>query len=419
MEQNTSVVLDYNYRWLHTVGGYDSCTTSSGLNQTLCPTEAECAKNCAVEGVNYTTSGVTTSGDSMTLTQYYTNNGTTGNVSPRVYLLGPNGDYEMLQLLGQEMRYDVDVSKAPCGENGALYLSQMDATGGRSADNPAGANYGGGYCDAQCPVENFINGTVNTAHAGYCCNEMDIWEANSEATALTPHPCEVDKCDSGGCGFNPYAQGNPKFYGPGGTVDTTKPFTVITQFYTNDNTTTGTLVNIERLYIQNGKLIQNPTSTTTPGLNSITASWCSSSDSSAASLGGLTTMGKALGEGMVLVFAMWNDNSQYMNWLDSGSSGPCSATAGNPSLIEAQDPGTAVTFSNIRWGDIGSTFSVSGSGSSPGTSSTASSSTPTSTAATTTQSHYGQCGGAGYTGPTVCASPYKCVANGQYYSQCL
>ncbi len=31
---------------------------------------------------------------------------------------------------------------------------------------------------------------------------------------------------------------------------------------------------------------------------------------------------------------------------------------------------------------------------------------------------YGQCGGQGYTGPTVCASPYSCIVINQFYSQC-
>lgn len=346
--------LDYNYRWIHTVDGYDSCTTSSGLNTTLCPTEAECAQNCAVEGVDYASYGISVSDDALMLQQFLTDNGTTTSESPRVYLLGSDGNYEMLQLLGQELRYDVDVSTLVCGENGALYLSQMDATGGRSADNPAGANYGAGYCDAQCPVENFKNGTLNTNGSGYCCNEMDVWEANANATALTPHPCSETTCDSGGCGFNPYAQGHTDFYGNNMTVNTLEPFTVITQFLTSDNTTSGTLTEIRRSYIQNGVTIANPVSTSS-GLDSITADWCESSDSSAASLGGLTTMGTALGEGMVLIFSIWNDNSQFMDWLDEGSNGPCSSTAGNPATIQTEDPGAYVTFSNIRWGDIGST----------------------------------------------------------------
>ncbi|KAG8954360.1 hypothetical protein FRC04_011686 [Tulasnella sp. 424] len=51
---------------------------------------------------------------------------------------------------------------------------------------------------------------------------------------------------------------------------------------------------------------------------------------------------------------------------------------------------------------------------------------PTTTTTTTTttasgpkQTHYGQCGGQGYSGPTVCADPYKCTYSSQFYSQCL
>jgi len=80
-------------------------------------------------------------------------------------------------------RFDVDVSqvrlssflerlhanlllKLPCGLNGALYFSQMDADGGvaKSAGaNKAGAKYGTGYCDSQCPRDiKFINGVANS-----------------------------------------------------------------------------------------------------------------------------------------------------------------------------------------------------------------------------------------------------------------
>ncbi|GJJ15232.1 hypothetical protein Clacol_009508 [Clathrus columnatus] len=36
-----------------------------------------------------------------------------------------------------------------------------------------------------------------------------------------------------------------------------------------------------------------------------------------------------------------------------------------------------------------------------------------------TVAHYGQCGGIGWTGGTVCAAPYTCQATNAYYSQCL
>lgn len=78
--------------------------------------------------------------------------------------------YQILQLLGQEFTFDVDVSNLPCGLNGALYFSEMDADGGMSKypTNLAGAKYGTGYCDAQCPQDlKFINGEVY--HAKYVC----------------------------------------------------------------------------------------------------------------------------------------------------------------------------------------------------------------------------------------------------------
>lgn len=428
VEQNTSIALDWSSHWIHEVGSDTSCTTSSGgLDPTLCGTEEECGTNCAIEGANYTSSGISVSGDALTVYQYVETDGTYSSASPRLYLLGDDGDYVLLQLLGQELSFTVDVSTLVCGENGALYLAQMDGTGGRSQYNPGGALFGSGYCDAQCSVGTWYNGSVNTAGTGACCNEMDIWEANANATALTPHPCEGQTCDPSGCGFNPYGQGDQSYYGPGGTVNTLEPFTVVTQFYTNDNTTTGTLVEIRRLYVQNGVVIQNAVGTS--GIDSITASWCDANDAEAQTLGGLTTIGEALSAGMVLIFSIWNDAGQFMNWLDEGSAGPCSSTAGNPSTIEAETPFTHTTWSQIKWGDIGSTFSGTG-GTGPVSSSSTTSppatstSTPVSTATSSQpagpqQTHWGQCGGNGYTGPSVCASPFTCQASSPYYSQCL
>ncbi|KAK3897070.1 glycoside hydrolase, partial [Staphylotrichum tortipilum] len=140
--QDTSVVLDWNYRWIHTSSG-TSCTTSSGLDHNLCPDSATCAKNCVIEGADYTASGVTTSGSTLTMRQYMKgSNGQYSSVSPRLYLLGSDENYVMMKLLGQELSFDVDLSTLPCGENGALYFSEMDRTGGRNKDNTGGATYG-------------------------------------------------------------------------------------------------------------------------------------------------------------------------------------------------------------------------------------------------------------------------------------
>lgn len=218
VEQDTSIVVDWVYHWIHVIGSDDDCTKSSGLNSTLCGTAEECYNNCEIAPATYSGLGITTSDTSVTLSQYVTSDGTTSNASPRVYLLDSAGEnYQTLQLLGQEISFDVNVANLPCGENGALFLSEMNSAGGRNQYNPAGAAYGSGYCDTQCGVGSWFNGTVNTDDLGSCCNEMDLWEANSEATALTAHPCDIvgiygctgsscgssGVCDEDGCGWNP------------------------------------------------------------------------------------------------------------------------------------------------------------------------------------------------------------------------
>ncbi|KKK20241.1 hypothetical protein ARAM_003212 [Aspergillus rambellii] len=360
----TSVVLDAATHVIHDLHTNTSCTTADGtLDSAICPDKETCAKNCVIEGItDYAAHGVTTRGGSMTLRQYLREeDGQLTSVSPRVYLVAEDGEhYNSLHLLGQELSFDVDVSNLPCGMNGALYLSAMLEDGGRSKLNPAGASYGTGYCDAQCFTLPWINGEGNVDGAGSCCNEMDIWEANARAQGLTPHSCNTTGpyqcktaeecgqasggvCDKWGCSFNPYALGAHTYYGPRMVVDTTKPFTVVTQFLTNDNnnttTTTGTLAEIRRVYVQNGKVIQNA---------SCSPPWFQSR-------GGLPQMGRALHHGMVLAMSIWNDAGGYMQWLDGGDSGPCNATEGAPSYIEQHTPGTSVTFANIRYGDIGST----------------------------------------------------------------
>jgi cellulose 1,4-beta-cellobiosidase len=68
--------------------------------------------------------------------------------------------YQIFNLLNQELRFDVDASNLPCGINGALYFVGMDADDGmgRYPGSLAGAKFGTGYCDAQCP--RYINGSM-------------------------------------------------------------------------------------------------------------------------------------------------------------------------------------------------------------------------------------------------------------------
>lgn len=160
---NGAVVLDANWRWTHNVGGFTNCYTGNTWDDTLCPDGETCATNCAVDGADYAgTYGITTSGDALTLK--FVTFAQQKNVGSRVYLMADDTHYQMFQLLNKEFTFDVDVSQLPCGINGALYFSEMDADGGvsRFPSNKAGARYGTGYCDSQCPRDiKFISGVVS------------------------------------------------------------------------------------------------------------------------------------------------------------------------------------------------------------------------------------------------------------------
>ncbi|KAI6951466.1 putative 1,4-beta-D-glucan cellobiohydrolase [Hortaea werneckii] len=288
----------------------------------------------------------------------------------------------------------------------------MDADGGLSEyeNNKAGAKYGTGYCDAQCPQDiKYINGKANvedwtpsdgdpnsgTGSMGSCCNEMDIWEANSISTALTPHVCKKDGqtacesdtacgvgdarndgvCDKDGCDFNPFRMGNESYYGDGKIVDTSSKMTVVTQFITGDNSDTGELTEIRRIYKQNGNVIQQATSNV-EGVsgNSITDDFCKAQKdafgdpTSFESRGGLSAMGDAFSRGMVLVMSIWVDYAANMHWLDAPypedadksepgvARGTCSTDSGVPDDVISQSGDATVTFSDIKVGAIDSTY---------------------------------------------------------------
>ncbi|KAJ4424140.1 hypothetical protein N0V82_001188 [Gnomoniopsis sp. IMI 355080] len=150
VEQQTALVTDALSRNLHAKDDLSVSCNTTPLNATLCPTAEACAQNCVLEGVDYTSMGVLTEGTALTLRMYVFNGSAYEKINPRLYLLAEDEqNYELLKLSNQELTYDVDLSQLGCGMNGALYLSEMDASGSRSALNPAGAAYGTGYCDAQ------------------------------------------------------------------------------------------------------------------------------------------------------------------------------------------------------------------------------------------------------------------------------
>lgn len=160
---NGKVVLDSNWRWLHDKNGATNCYNGNTWDNALCPNNAQCTSNCALDGADYSgTYGVTAGGNSLKL-QFVTNGPYSKNIGSRLYLMENDNKYQMFNLLNNEFTFDVDLSNLPCGLNGALYFVSMDSDGGMSkySTNKAGAKYGTGYCDAQCPRDlKFINGQV-------------------------------------------------------------------------------------------------------------------------------------------------------------------------------------------------------------------------------------------------------------------
>ncbi|KAI0398365.1 glycoside hydrolase family 7 protein [Xylariaceae sp. FL0594] len=404
---NGEVTVDANWRWLHNSQG-TNCYTGNKFDTSLCKDATSCASTCCVDGADYQgTYGASTSGNALTL-KFVTQGGYSKNIGSRLYLMKDANTYQGFKLLGNEFTFDVDVSNLPCGLNGALYFVSMDLDGGKSKypTNTAGAKYGTGYCDSQCPRDlKFIAGKANVegwtpssndpnagiGNMGSCCAEMDIWEANSISTAYTPHPClnsayhactgddcggtyssnrYAGDCDPDGCDFNSYRQGNKTFYGKGLTIDTTKKITVVTQFLTSG----GKLSEIKRFYVQNGRTIPNSVSTISGVTgNSITPGYCSAQKTAFGDTnifeqrGGLAQMGDALSKDMVLVMSVWDDHSSNMLWLDSTfpgtdaskpgyARGSCPTTSGVPADVESQSPNASVIYSNIKFGPIGSTF---------------------------------------------------------------
>ena len=202
---------------------------------------------------------------------------------------------------------------------------------------------------------------------------MDVWEGNARAQSIAPHPCnqtslyecvgpecEFDGvCDKWGCTYNPYGLGNHDFYGLQKTVDTTRKMTVVTQFPVGAD---GRLKSINRLYVQDGVVISNAAiiSDSLPDQNFLNDEFCQANGAGRyMDLGATGAMGDALSRGMVLAFSIWWDEGGFMQWLDGGNAGPCNATEGDPKNIKNIQPDTAVTFSNIKWGEIGSTYQSS------------------------------------------------------------
>lgn len=419
-EVGGELVLDSQWRWLHEKGGYTNCLAGGKWSEASCQSAETCAKNCELEGLNVEDYSQKVGLDPITGGIRLHHQAPKGAFASRVYLLEDRDHYRMFKLKNREFSVTVDASTLPCGLNGALYFVEMPRDGGKDGVlNTAGAAYGTGYCDAQCPrdmkfipqlganledykqvealtpeLEKTMIGPVG--HHGACCAEMDIFEANREASALTAHPCsfaglhtcvgeecgnkdkgESSPCDQDGCGFNPYRVGQRNFFGSGAdnTVDSSKPVTLVTQFITSDNTDSGDLVEIRRIWVQDGKIIDNAKTVNLPGsYDSLTDEYCDAqvktynSSNAFKKTGGLKAMGEALDRGMVLTMSIWDDGLGRMLWLD-GEKGKIDEDASQPGVVNGPCPfhsgeaatlrktsSASVSFTDVKFGEIGSTF---------------------------------------------------------------
>jgi len=305
---------------------------------------------------------------------------------PRVYLIEEDGSDRnaMFLLKNQEFAFDVELSSMPCGFNAALYFVGM-------TDNQGGAQNGTNYCDAQA-----VDGTF--------CSEMDILEANTRAQQYTTHACSdtcasftTDKpeckssgsaspvCDQSGCGLNPFRYGpgttynneneNVNWHGPGSgyPLDSTQPFTVVTQFH-NDSST-GDLMSVTRFYVQKGNRINLPTLYVLPPTDgshygadenpSLTEQYCKDTYDrwGSGQYSPLAQMGKNMENGMVLAMSAWYAKESYplsgtqtgMSWLDGTNNWGKTVKAGPCSDSTVDTGNHYATFSDIRIGDIGTT----------------------------------------------------------------
>lgn len=52
-QQQRSIVLDSNWRWLHATSGSNNCYTGNTWDTSLCPDPVTCSENCALDGADY------------------------------------------------------------------------------------------------------------------------------------------------------------------------------------------------------------------------------------------------------------------------------------------------------------------------------------------------------------------------------
>merc|ERR1711934_968468 len=119
------------------------------------------------------------------------------------------------------------------------------------------------------------------------------------------------------------------------TVNTNKPFAIITQF---KETKDGDLDGMYQYYIQGGKTI-HPPDYGFGSDNVMTNDFCKKALDRPGEAqyffdhGGMPQFSKAVKNGMTMVVSFWDDMASNMNWLDSNGRGPCDPDHGDPATL--------------------------------------------------------------------------------------
>lgn len=157
-----------------------------------------------------------------------------------------------------------------------------------------------------------------------------------------------------------------------------------------------------------------------------TAGYTQQANDYAAVVGACLAVSKCVG------VTVWDFDDKY-SWVPSTFSGQGEAClywqnlTAKPayykvqSLLAAAATSTISTGTTTRTTPATSTSTTFVTTTKPTTTSTTTSTKTTSSTTTSasTAAHWGQCAGNGWTGPTVCASPWTCTYQNDWYSQCL
>lgn len=213
------------------------------------------------------------------------------------------------KLLGKTLRYSVDLSKAGCGCNAAVYLTSMK-------QNTRPGTCSDYYCDAN-------------SVCGEACTEIDLQEANRYSWHSTLHgSADTDGVAAGYGGGGRHWSGPRQWdafhYAPGGRcIDTLEPFNVSVSFPVDS---TGSLAGMQVTLSQDGHPCPLALSLD--------------------EYQGMAEVARALDSGMTPVVSYWS--SDDMLWLDGKGSddlGPCEKDA-------AEQCGDTVAFFDFSVSDI-------------------------------------------------------------------